>query len=309
MVKSATYENEEQKKLAIVLFYDVIALSGSNPSLMVIKDIIESGSSDLPVSQKSKLIMTSLRSTFTPTEELMRTMFQLIKDQKRSQTTKPIYTSGLISITNLVYRACIDPMTSFTGFPVRIYGKFCSKDSGHSHFITDELIPYLTSELEDCIRSNDETTKLVLISSLGKLGHKKVLIPLTKVIESTSESPMTRSLAVSSLRRLARREPTLTRRILLAMIDNPAEQTAVRISAISVLPYTQPSVTELQKMAIRSWFEPSKQVGSFMYSTLKSLVKTEDPELKNVGQRAKTLIHLVKPFQTGLMFSQNIQVI
>ena len=255
-IKSASFQNNEQKQLAIALFYDVIALTGSNPSLMVIKEAIERDSS-LPISLKSKLIMTSLRSALTPTEEIMGQMLDLIKGMKNSEHTKPIYTSGIVSITNLVYRACIDPMTSVTSFPVRIYGRFCNPES---RFITDQLIPHLKTELNNAINNNEETTKLVLISALGKIGHKKALIPLTKVIESGNETPMTRSLAVSSLRRIARRHPTLVRRILLALIDNPAENTPVRVSAIAVFPYTQPSVTELQKMAVRSWFEPSKQV-------------------------------------------------
>ncbi len=312
-VLSAHYQDQEQYRLSVVLFYDVVAMSGSNPCVMVIKDLVQSSHvSFIGVDRQAKLLQSALRASVTPTEELLNEMFQLIQSQKHDQHRKPIYSSGLISISNLVYRACIDPMTSNTSYPVRVYGSFCTKDS---RFITTKLIPYLTSELQQTLSGSgsgnggqQETLKLILISALGKTGHKDSLIPLTQVIKSGSqETPMTRSLAVNSLRRLAKRQPTLVRRILLALIDNPAETTEVRISAVAVLPYSQPTVNDLQKMAVRTWFEPSKQVGSFVYSTIKSLVGTKNPELRNVGERAKTLIHLVKPFQTGLEFSHNIQ--
>lgn len=94
--------------------------------------------------------------------------------------------------------------------------------------------------------------------------------------------------------------------LLLAIIDNPAETTTVRIAAVSILPWAQPSAAQLQKIAVRTWFEPSKQVSSFIYSTLKYLAVTEVPELMSVGLRAKNVMHMVKPHQYGLQFSQNL---
>lgn len=118
--------------------------------------------------------------------------------------------------------------------------------------------------------------------------------------------PIVRSVAVYSLKRVARLNPVLLKPLLLAIIDNPAETTTVRIAAMSVLPWAQPSAAQLQKIAVRTWFEPSKQVSSFIYSTLKYLSVTEVPELKSVGVKAKNVMHMVKPHQYGLQFSQNV---
>ena len=57
----------------------------------------------------------------------------------------------------------------------------------------------------------------------------------------------------------------------------------------------------------RTWLEPSKEVASFIYSTLKSLTITEVPELKMVGLQVRGIISLVKPVILGkLNFSLDL---
>ena len=43
----------------------------------------------------------------------------------------------------------------------------------------------------------------------------------------------------------------------------------------------------------RTWLEPSKEVASFIYSTLKTLTMTEVPELRLVGEQVRGIITLV----------------
>ena len=52
--------------------------------------------------------------------------------------------------------------------------------------------------------------------------------------------------------------------------------------------------------------EPSKEVASFIYSTLKSLSLTEDPELKAVGLQVRGLMTLVKPVVFNPLYAQNL---
>jgi hypothetical protein len=148
--------------------------------------------------------------------------------------------------------------------------------------------------------------KFNIITALGKLGHIKSVQPLAKIISNKQYEPLIRSMAVYNLKRVARLEPVHIKHILLFLIDNPAEDAEVRIAAVAILPFAQPTTTEWQKIAVRSWFEPSKQVASFIYSTFRSLVRTEVPELKSAGQMVKPLISLVKPFEYGYQYAKNI---
>jgi hypothetical protein len=305
-------DSEGSQKALKSLFFDVLSTVGSNPSVMLIKKEIERG--DLHGRSAVNALESAFRSVRTPTKELLKELIQLIKSLKNmhwneqnafGSSIKDLYTIGTIQMSKLLHRACIHPVRRMTEFPVRVYGHFCSNESS---IITEDWIPYLESELESGRRNeDDEHYRLVAISSIGKLGHIKGLESLVKVIDGRiTKNPMVRSVAVYSLKRIAKLNPVMIKPILLAIIDNPAENTQVRIAAVAVLPWSQPSMAQLQKVAVRTWFEPSKQVASFIYSTLKNLVDTEVPQLKSVGLKASSVIHMVKPFQYGVQFSHNV---
>merc|ERR1712121_211474 len=115
-----------------------------------------------------------------------------------------------------------------------------------------------------------------------------------------------RTIAVNAMKRIAKMNPIETRPILMSIIVNPVESTEVRIAAIAVLPFSQPTTAEIQKLAIRSWVEPSRQVSSFIVSTLRSLAYTHIPELKIVGLKARSVLPLIKNEQYGIQYSHNI---
>merc|ERR1719295_1968720 len=115
-----------------------------------------------------------------------------------------------------------------------------------------------------------------------------------------------RVIAVNALKRIAKLNPTEIRPILMSVIVNPVESAEVRIAAVSILPFALPTTSEIQKLAIRSWMEPSKQVSAFIASTIRSLAHTQVPELKIVGLKARSVLPLIKVEQYGLQYSHNI---
>merc|ERR1712121_219110 len=115
-----------------------------------------------------------------------------------------------------------------------------------------------------------------------------------------------RTIAVNAMKRIAKMNQIETRPVLMSIIVNPVESTEVRIAAIAVLPFSQPTTAEIQKLAIRSWVEPSRQVSSFIVSTLRSLAYTQIPELKIAGLKARSVMPLIKNEQYGIQYSHNI---
>merc|ERR1712042_118917 len=141
---------------------------------------------------------------------------------------------------------------------------------------------------------------------IGKLGHTKSLEILKPVLSNPLYNEMVHSLAIYSLQRAAILEPALVKPILMNIIENIAERPEVRIAAVAVLPYAQPTIAELKMIAVRTWLEPSKQVASFIYSTLRSLAVTEVPELKPVGVQVHSILSLVKPVVLNIQYAQNL---
>merc|ERR1719510_2757581 len=66
------------------------------------------------------------------------------------------------------------------------------------------------------------------------------------------------------------------------------------------------AVYGLKKIAVRTWFEPSKEVASFIYTTFHALSRNEIPELKILSEKIVPLLTLVKPFELGLQYSKHL---
>ena len=60
--------------------------------------------------------------------------------------------------------------------------------------------------------------------------------------------------------------------LVMAVADNPAQRPELRMAAINLLMFNEETPIAIwQKLAYRTWFEPSHQVQSFTHSLLVSL--------------------------------------
>merc|ERR1719347_1327221 len=290
------------------IFYDILSLVGTNPSTMLIVKKVKEGS--LPVPVLMKMVSLALRNIRYPTQELMEELVNMIQSSA-VKSNKMLYTSSMLQLSNLFYHAYVNPTTMRNNFPTKVFGVFGTKES---HVLTEKFIPLLVEEIE---QTESEHVRLSAILALGKTGHLKGLKTLVKVIEhvegsipATKESMIEarRTIAVNALKRVVKMNPTEMRPILMSIIVNPVESAEVRIAAISILPFAQPTTAELQKLAIRSWMEPSEQVASFIFSTLRSLAYSQVPELRTVGLKARSVLPLIKGERFGIQYSHNVHV-
>merc|ERR1712121_341483 len=289
------------------IFYDVLSLVGTNPSTMLIVKKVQEGS--LPVSLLTKLVTVSIRNLRYPTQEMLEKLVEMIQSNT-VKSNKQLFTSSMLQLSNLFYHAYVNPSSMVNNFPVKVFGIFGTKES---QVLTEKFIPFLVEEIE---RTESEHVRLSAILALGKTGHLKGLKTLVKQIELIAPITSTpakmsvvearRVIAVNALKRIAKLNPTEVCPILMSVIVNPVESAEVRIAAVSVLPFALPTTAELQKLAICSWMEPSKQVSAFIVSTIRSLAYTKVPELKIVGLKARSVLPLIKDEQYGLQHSHNI---
>merc|ERR1719347_1968564 len=308
------------------IFYDILSLVGTNPSTMLIVKKVQEGS--LPVSLLTKLVSVSIRNIRYPTQEMLEKLVEMIQSST-VKSNKQLYTASMLQVSNLFYHAYVNPITMRNNFPTKVFGVFGTKNS---QVLTEKFIPLLVEEIE---RTESEHVRLSAILALGKTGHLKGLKTLVKEIEHIapalggqgpdicghscymnllktatpdmlSKVQARRVIAVNAMKRIAKMNPTEIRPILMSIIVNPVESAEVRIAAVSVLPFALPTTTEIQKLAIRSWMEPSKQVSAFIVSTIRSLASTQVPELKVVGLKARSVLPLIKDEQYGLQHSHNI---
>merc|ERR1719334_1786171 len=240
-----------------------------------------------------------------------------------------LYTSSLLQLSNLFYHAYVNPTTMRNNFPTKVFGVFGTKES---EVLTGKFIPLLVEEIE---RTESEHVRLTAILALGKTGHLEgtqdpcqeiehiapalggqgpdicghscyMNLLKTATPDMLSKVQARRVIAVNGLKRIAKMNPAEIRPILMSIIVNPVECAQVRIAAVSVLPFALPTTTEIQKLAIRSWMEPSEQVSAFIASTIRSLAYTQVPELEIVGLKVRSVLPLIKNEQYGIQYSHNI---
>merc|ERR1719385_691899 len=232
----------------------------------------------------------------TLTQELMEELVKMIQSAN-VRAHKQLYTSAMLQISNLIYHAYVNPITMRNNFPTKVFGVFGTQES---RVLTEKFIPSLVKEIEH------------IAPALGGqgpdiCGHSCYMNLLkTATPDMLTKIQARRVIAVNALKRIAKMNPTEIRPILMSIIVNPVECAQVRIAAVSVLPFALPTTTEIQKLAIRSWMEPSEQVSAFIASTIRSLAYTQVPELKIVGLKARSVLPLIKNEQYGIQYSHNI---
>merc|ERR1712042_157632 len=298
------FENEMFGPLIEKVFFDLVSISGTNPSVMLIKEKIVSGKIIEHPETWSWVIANTLRAVKTPTKELIGELVELLKTEhiERNKIIRAAYTMGL---TELIHRACVNPLTIKNEFPYKIYGQMCHKDLP---VIKSTLIPYLSQKLSESPKT-ELNTIITYVNALGNIGVEETTEELLKVIEGKiTLKSYPRSLAVYMLIKPALIKPSIYKPVFLSLIENPAEVPEVRMAAITGLISSYPSSVDLQKLALRTWFEPSRQVVSYIHSTLKSLTQLTGslPEYERLRIKALTILPMAKPIKEGYQYSTNI---
>merc|ERR1719334_766806 len=296
---------EPNKKAAKYLIIDTAAMVGTNPATMFVFKKIDAA--QMCFIKATATVQSAMKSIRAPTKELVTEILRMVKQWKNdsNQEKKKLLTPIVFQLSNLIYHAYINPSTMVSNYPVRIYGIFGTEHSP----VVNEYVSFLKQWLEETEQDPKRAMKPVIVAALGKLGLLDAVKPILKVAQGVNqEESMYRALSVHSLKRASVRYPNEMKAVLLAIINNPVEAADVRIAAISILPWAQPSYVELQQIAIRSWYDRSNHVSSYARSTLMSLINSEVPELKAVAAKARTVIHLFKPMHYGFQLAKNFQV-
>jgi len=296
---------ENLKVPAYNSFLDLVSISGTNPAIKFIIEEVKSGK--LVGENAAMIVSNAIRSAKTPTKQLLKELIDLLKHVAQQDNRNMVSTVAL-AVTRLIHRACVHETSSVTDFPAKSFGRFCDEKTPE---INRDLIPFLAEKLF-AARKSDINQLLTYINALGNLGHEGAALHLLKVIDDGSFDSHLRSVAVYQLRKTASTNPALYRPIILQLIANEAESDEVRMAAITILPRTRPASFHLNKLAIRTWWEPSKQVSAYITSTLHALA---NPELarhskiyKAVIEPAREAIRIAKPTDAGILTSHNIMI-
>lgn len=121
-------------------------------------------------------------------------------------------------------------------------------------------------------------SRVMALKALGNAAIDTCVQPLEKIINDKREGTIVRVQAVDSLRRLRAKMPRKIQRILLPVLQNTREHTAVRMAAFGMIMHTNPQPAIVDQVLYVLVKEGNTQVKSYIFSTLKSLSQSKAPE-------------------------------
>merc|ERR1719244_1135893 len=215
-------------KVIRTLFYDVVAMIGTNPAIMLVKERLLDATK-IDTVQAVSMIQAVFASVRTPTTQLLKELITFVKVNLKPLALERtmLYNIVLVQTSNLLYKACMAP-TRLQAFPVRVYGEFCTPTS-------EPMLQWIEFLKQELVAEQNQQIKLNIVTAIGKLGHLKSVEILKPIITNVQYNEMVRSLAIYSLQRVAVLEPAHVKPILMSIIENIAERPEVRIAAVAVL--------------------------------------------------------------------------
>jgi len=285
--------SQEDQEVAKQLVLEIAVMTASNPAVVFVKELIQSEEmSPLRMGVSIAMLPHYIR---TPTVKLLDEIFELIKSPAVTKY-QVLKANSELAFATILNRACID-RNRVVRFPVFVYGEFCTSET--SELVT-KYIPYLANQLQSA-QSEDE--KISAILALGSIGHKSVVSVLLPYIEGKARStPIVQRMAIYALDTAVHEHRDILLPVYSAIVHNPSEERNVRIAALSMMLYMQPSIVHFQKLATSTWFEKDTEFHKFVFSTLKSMSEIQNYQQPNFNTplyqnsvRAKLVLHLAKP--------------
>merc|ERR1711962_1997448 len=285
----------QAREMARQLTLEITTVTGTNPSLMFLKEMIESGEFS-PV-RTAEAIATIPHYIQTPTIEMMDQLFELIKSPVVNRHGL-LRTNARLAFATLINKACIDPQRVYR-FPVHVYGEFCNSQTAK---LTSSYIPYFAEELKSS--SITPWEKESYIYALGTIGHESVVHILLPYIQGdvSDITPSQQRTAISSLIAVGRQYRETLMPVVSSIFFSPSEFREVRLAAFQMMLHLEPSLVEFQKIATSTWFEKDSEIHKFVFSVLKSLSTVEETEipepskyLYRMNSKARVVYTLAKP--------------
>jgi len=327
----ASKDQTEEQQVARNVFLDALVMSGNNPSIKLIFDLIKK--KEIQGEEASQLLMALPLNIRTPTQQLAKEFFDLVdSDALHVEHEQQTLTTAVLAFSKFLHQAYVNTRIRNSRYPVQIYGQF-----GDAKYVQRNFVPYFVQHVQKHLDLGAPENKhwiVVYLNALGNLGVPEV-VPVVQRILDDSIDPYIKTQAIFALKgllqsRQAENIPAegmqavdrdsqdfLTDQfieqqvlpILASVSFDRGEFPSVRMAAISLLLYTTDAdITIWQQLAYSTWFAASQEVHAFIYTSLHRLAHIEGPLnglLWPMVRKARTVLSLAKPIVPGYAKSRN----
>jgi hypothetical protein len=256
-----------------------------------------------------------------------------------------------LSLSRLVYQACVNTTLGLNMFPKLVMGEFCNPSDS---IVASQLVPYLAEQAKI---ARDAGERMAFLTALGNIGHE-IIVPFVKPFITSCEPSshyenewyernqrdlanlskkemrkkwieakktmnlkkseqeqedivlsrfdsedledealcnLVRAKAIFALSTLAVEKKEIVGTLLMPIFFNKAEETEVRLAALTLLFVSNPPQAFWSRVALSTWYEPNDQISHFIYTTIASKAANKNPLNREETVRAEAVIALMRP--------------
>ncbi|XP_055922367.1 vitellogenin-A1-like [Eupeodes corollae] len=279
---------------------DAVAQAGTNPALSWIVKNISNG--HIRGSQVASLLETAFKNLRTPTEPIVREIFENIIKNEKVRKYSVQYPSILINYADLLRRAYSDKSYAHNYYPVQAYGSF---EKALGEIVTKEIVPWMGQRLVENINNKNQQRSLKYIRALGNVAHPKIVEIFEPYLEDEKRATSFERLAiVAAFDKIVESYPKYAQKILFKIYSNVADEPEIRSMAVVLLMRTDPPTAILQRMAMSTYNDPSTGVRSTVKSAINSAAQLISNENANLAANAKAAQKFLNPYTFGLQNSK-----
>ncbi|NXW81338.1 VIT1 protein, partial [Hirundo rustica] len=190
------------------------------------------------------------------------------------------------------------------------YASLCHKQCSSSDSCSECLQLLHSFAGEALSKSSTEEISLAL-KALGNVGHPASIKHIKKFLPGyaagASDLPLrVHATAVMALKNIGLKDPKMVQAITLEIFLNQKIHPRIRMLAAVVLLETKPGLPIVMTLADAVLKEPSMQVASFIYSHLRALGRSTDPDLQLMASACRMAIRALSPKfdRSGYQFSK-----
>jgi hypothetical protein len=296
-----TESKSSQNKGLETLLYDSFINAGTEGATQVVNHYVKNNGVTR-AQQLYYLLAVPLQARF-PTKQFIQmfknTVEQFGIDDKRGQI-------GLLSLSSLVYQACVNQRVAKAKYPIEITGRFCSPS-----FAKEEVYEHIIQKVWDRVmHTSNKEQKAVVLTALQILGIPEILPKLERVVESASHSTYIRTKAVFAFSRLIFSEngneavskhfvrSTVLPKLLQYVLDRNLP-TPVRMAAAALIFKSEHSTQHQWEDIARSAVQSNQEFQSFVVSSWHTM-----QEMEAVTDNHRRMKHLARQVTNGNYIEQ-----
>ncbi|XP_046407324.1 vitellogenin-1-like [Ischnura elegans] len=260
---------------------DIMVMCGTDPAFEMIASWIEERK--VKGDEAANMISYVPLHLTAPSKRTVDRFHELI----RNAATKDDYdlrTASLLAFSNVLRVACVNQAERKMRYPTNVYGDPCPADSASRY------IPYLASQLRA-----DPALKPAVLMALGNTGSLLALPTLTAAARDSSSTPYLRARAITAMKHLVLSEPRATAPVLLSLYGDKQMPELVRLTAVSMLFFSKPTMPVWHRIAVGTWFEKSSSIRKFIWTSLKAFADSTNGMMAEQSAAAAAVLPLARP--------------